>query len=81
MSSIPKTFQGHTMFQGFQGFSIVWFHLMFSKKSSLDRTLQELSHGILYFSVAQKFIDFVILICLRILGNRLHLKNRETWNL
>ena len=36
------------------------FRLMFSKISSLDRASQEFSHGILYFSVAQKFVEFLI---------------------
>ena len=34
-----------------------------------------------YFAVAQKFVDFVIFTCLRILGNYRDLKNREIWNL
>ena len=68
------------LISGFFGFSIVRFQLMFSKKSYLDITFQDLSHGILYFSVAQKFVDFVIFTRLRILGNYLNLKNRRIWN-
>ena len=52
---------------------------MFLKISSLDRAFQETSHGILYFSVAQKFGDFAIFLCLRIFGNYLDLRNREIW--
>ena len=33
---------------------------MFLKKFSLDRVFQELLYGILYFSVAQVFVDFLI---------------------
>ena len=54
---------------------------MFSKITSLHRTFQDLSHGILYFSVAQKFVDFLIFTCLRIFWNYLDLRNHEIWNL
>ena len=60
---------------------MVWFQSMISNISSLDRTFQDLSHDILYFPIAQKFIDFLIFTCLRILGKYLDLKNRELWNL
>ena len=60
---------------------MVWFPLMFSKISSLDSAFQELSHGNLYFSVAQKIVDFVIFTCLRTLGNLIDLNKRELVNL
>ena len=54
---------------------------MFSKITYLDRAFQDLSHGILFFSVAQNVVDFVIFTCLRILGNYLDLRNRGIYNL
>ena len=53
---------------------------MFSKKSSLNRDFQDLSYGILYFSVAQKIVDFVIFTCLWIFWKHPDLRNREIWN-
>ena len=63
----------------FLGFSILRFQLRFSKISSSNRVFQDLSHGVLYFSVAQKFIDFTIVTCFRVLGKYLDLRNREMW--
>ena len=67
--------------QGFWGFLMVRFQLMFLKLSSLNRSFQELFHGILYFSVAQKVIDFVLFTRLRILGILVDLKNGKLWSL
>ena len=53
---------------------------MFLKRFLLDRAFQDLSNGFLYFSVAQIFVDFVIFICLGILGILVDLKNGKTWN-
>ena len=58
-------------------FSIVRFQLTLLKISSLDRAFQDLSHGILYFSVAKNFDDFVIFTCFRFFVNNLDLRNRE----
>ena len=41
---------------------MVRFQLMFLKLSSLDRAFQDLSYGILYVSVAQIFVSFLICI-------------------
>ena len=54
---------------------------MFSKLSSLERTFQYLSHGILDFSVAQKLVDFLIFTCLGIFCDYLDLKICERWKL
>ena len=67
------------LFLGFFGLSMVRFQVMFLKISSLNRAFQDLSHGTLYFPVAQIFINFVIFTCLRIFGNYLDLRNREIW--
>ena len=45
------------------GFLIVRFRYMFLKTSSLNRVSQDFSYRIIYFPVAQKFIDFVIFTC------------------
>ena len=34
--------------------------IVFKKKLTLNRNFQNLSHGTMYFSVAQKIVDFVI---------------------
>ena len=54
---------------------------MFWKSKSLDRTFQDLSHGIFYFPLAQKLMDFVIFTYLGILGVYLDMENCEIWNL
>ena len=33
---------------------------MFSKKTSVDIAFYDISYSMLYFSIAQKFVDFVI---------------------
>ena len=53
---------------------------MFSKIIPLNSIFEHLFNGILYFSVAQKLVDFVIFTCLRILWKYLDLRIRETWN-
>ena len=58
---------------------MVRLQLMFSKISSLNSIFQDLSHGILYFSVDQKIVDFLIFTCLRIFRNFLYLRNRQIW--
>ena len=45
----------------------------------MNSLFQDLSHGILYFPVTQKFVDFVIFTCLRIFRNFLDLRNRKIW--
>ena len=45
----------------------------------MNSIFQDLSHGILYLSAAQKIVDFVIFTCLRIFRNFLDLRNREKW--
>ena len=37
---------------------------MFPKRLPMNRSFQEISHGVLYFSLARIFIDFVIFTCL-----------------
>ena len=66
---------------GFLGISMLRFQLMFLKLSSLDRAFPELLYGILYFSVAQMFVDFLIFLCLRILRNFVDMKNGKIWSL
>ena len=65
---------------GFLGFSMVRFELMFLKRSSLNTIFEELLFDILYFSVAQIFVDCVIFIRLRILGNLVDLKKGKLWS-
>ena len=85
MSSLLKTFYCYTKFQAyfclFRVFSMVGFKSTVLKVSSSDIRFQDLSHGILYFPVAKKFIDFVIFTCLRTFGNYIEVRNREIWNL
>ena len=57
---------------------MVRFPLMSLKISSMDRTFQDFSHGILNFFVAQNFVDFVIFTCLTFLGNYFYLKKRDS---
>ena len=53
ISSLLKTFHGHTMFDGivsrFLGFSMVRFQMMFLKISSLVRAFEDPFNDILYF--------------------------------
>ena len=54
------------MFEGivsvFLGFEMAWFQFTFSKTISLNSNFQDLFKDILYFSVAQIFVDFLICI-------------------
>ena len=57
------TYQASGLVSGFLGFfSMLRFQLIFLKITSLDRTFQDPSNGLLYFFVAQVFVDFLICI-------------------
>ena len=47
---------------GFLGFLMVWFQFTFLKIFSLNSIFQDVFNDILYFSVAEKFVDFLICI-------------------
>ena len=81
LRNFSLSYQVPWLILGFLGFSTVRFRLMFLKITSLDTTSQDLWYGILYFSVAQKFVEFVIFTCLRIFGKYFDLRKGEIRNL
>ena len=70
------------MFEGIVSGFLGFFDGMVSVKGFEDiiigqRFLEDFKWFFLYFSLAQRFIDFVIFMCLTILGNLVDLKNRN----
>ena len=52
---------------------------MIPQMFTLHSIFQDVFNDILYFSVAQKFVDFVVFTRLRNLGKYIDLRNREIW--
>ena len=66
MLLLIKTFHWHTMFEGivsgFWFFSMVWLQFTFLRIFLLNSIFHDTYSDILYFSIAQIFVDFLICI-------------------